>query len=779
MSGTQHSADEIPQALRGGFSLKSVCWGYRDIFAEALRGLARDGLIGEGREEVTRELLDFLKIAETNECFAHVLKEFLLSLNDHTAWTMKLPGIFSDVVEMGRRLAERRISHGITYFTLFGQGAFGSRPAQVRCLMRWLRRLDTHDAELALAFLKHHGRLITRLAPDEVDLYIDEGIALYTRNHRQGVRFMEGTVKAAESVIQTLSRECRLSDVRAELATLLRALTGIDVEVDGLSALDSDDLLECGARFVCLYRWVYLPDRLRAFGAEDRNHAWYLLQAVIAAGMLSQRSFPVLHGHPAFPNVAALTGESIAAQNLFHLIEYRRVLTAMRNAWPGCRRLLRFGIDAELDALPVATAVDTLARECIEDQAPSSPLATLIATLAARSTSLFESASLIDEAVLETATARLPDFARVGMRSFGFLPDFRFTAHLSEPPSDSVIADLKQPGERSSGGEHADSQRRREAAQQSIAGSGDGEQGKPGTEALPRACYLYDEWSEAEGDYYPNYCSVHELVPEPRKAASREAPLHEEAARVRRVFELLKPDAVRREKYLEHGDTIAPDQLVAYLVERRRDPSPRVRFYEKPRVLERSLALLVLLDVSGSTGESSRHERFIDIQKHAAVVLGEGLEGLGDRFAICGFSGNGRENCEYFVYKDFDEPWNETCRARVMAAAPRSSTRIGPALRHSGYRLQRLEARTRLVILISDGRPMDSGYDPSTRYAQYDVRMACKENRHHDIHTFCITTNENTVADMEIMFPENNYAILPHIRSLPAVLPRLYLRLTT
>ncbi len=779
MSDLTHSGESVPDALRGKFSLKSVCWGYRDIFAEALCGLERDGLIGEGRAEVTRELIDFLKIAETNECFAHVLKEFLLSLNGHTAWIMKLPGIFSDVVDMGRRLAERRISHGITYFTLFGQGMFGSRPVQVRSLMRWLRRLDGHDAELALAFLKHYERLSARLAPGEIDLYIDEGLAIYTRNQRQGVRFMEGTVKAAESIIQTLSRECRLSDIRTELATLIRALTGFDVEVDDLSGLDSDELLECGARFVCLYRWVYLPSRLRAFDAEERNHSWYLLQAVIAAGMLSLQSFPLVHGHPDYPDITALTGESTAAQNLYRLIEYRRVLDGMRRMWPGCRRLLRFGVETEFDALPPGTPVDALAAECLSEQAPSSPLGMRVAALAARTTNALQTAELIDRPTLDAAVATMPEIDHVGIRAFGLLPDFRFKAQLSAPPGDSVIADLKQPGERSAENDDASRDSKRNAAQQGFAGAGDGDKEKNSTETLPRACYLYDEWSEAEGDYYPNYCSVHELVPDTRDTASAAPNLIEEAARVRRVFELLKPDEARREKYLEHGDTIATEELISYLVERRREPSPPVRFYEKPRVLERSLALLILLDVSGSTGESSRHERFIDIQKHAALVLGEGLEGLGDRFAICGFSGNGRENCEYFVYKDFAETWNEQCRTRVMAAAPRSSTRIGPALRHSGYRLQQLDARTRLIILISDGRPMDSGYDPSTRYAQYDVRMACKENRRSDIHSFCITTNENTVADMQIMFPENNYAILPHIRSLPAVLPRLYLRLTT
>jgi nitric oxide reductase activation protein len=73
---------------------------------------------------------------------------------------------------------------------------------------------------------------------------------------------------------------------------------------------------------------------------------------------------------------------------------------------------------------------------------------------------------------------------------------------------------------------------------------------------------------------------------------------------------------------------------------------------------------------------------------------------------------------------------------------------------------------------------MDTGYDPNTRYAQHDVRMACDENEQEGVHTFAISTEENSVADMEIMFPGRRFAILSDIGDLPTVLPRLYTRLT-
>jgi nitric oxide reductase activation protein len=114
----------------------------------------------------------------------------------------------------------------------------------------------------------------------------------------------------------------------------------------------------------------------------------------------------------------------------------------------------------------------------------------------------------------------------------------------------------------------------------------------------------------------------------------------------------------------------------------------------------------------------------------------------------------------------------------VLSAYPRSATRIGAALRHAGHRLSRVAARQRLIIVITDGKPTDTGYDPQTRYAQHDVRMACIENKREGIHTFCVSTTENSRTDMEIMFPDRMFAILPDIQHLPRVLPQLYIRMT-
>ena len=96
--------DQTPAPTRyQGFSLKSVCWGYREIFREAIEGLFREGLIGPDRRQVTAAVFDLLRRADQSH-FDHVLKEFLGALNPRTRWLVELPGLFADVVELGGRL---------------------------------------------------------------------------------------------------------------------------------------------------------------------------------------------------------------------------------------------------------------------------------------------------------------------------------------------------------------------------------------------------------------------------------------------------------------------------------------------------------------------------------------------------------------------------------------------------------------------------------------------------------------------------------------------------
>ena len=760
----------------GDFSMDSVCWGYREIFAEAIEGLIAEGVLSERRPEVTEKFFELMRCADRGY-FDVVLKEFLGALNPRTRWILDLPSIFGDVVDVGRAFAKAKTYYGIGFFEALGEGGFGSTPAEVRAFLTHLRRLREVDDDLAFAFLKGYRRLIDRLEPSEVDQYVNEGLVVYQRNRRSGLRFMEGTLKSSEAIIQSLTRECRLGDVRNELAALLRALVGYEVDVDDLGRLDADELVERGTRVVCMYRWLYLPARVRHFSRATRNREWYLLMGVCAAGLLAENSFCRIHGHPRYATCRDLVGPKLLAANLIQVFEFARVLRRIRRRWPGARRLVDFGIRTEFQEEPPRTGADFLFLDLATTAGDERPLARRVRAELDACVNVFGTAELLDSEWVAELEDAYPGLDAYPLRALAFLPDFLFTGEVDTTPSDNLIADLKTAAEQRKRPDDPEADDDA-ASPDRESGHSDGFDEREAQESGVSAAYVYDEWSQPENDYYRNYCYVHELEPAGTVRAQLLDDISEEVRQVRRVFERLKPEIINREKRLADGDVINADLLLEYLVDRRREPAPKVRFYEKPLVNRRDLAALVLMDVSGSTGETVEQQKVIDVEKRAAVILGAGLASLGDRFAICGFSGNGRENCEYYTYKSMDDPWTRDTINRVLSAHPSSSTRIGAALRHSAFRLSHVEARQRLVILITDGKPMDTGYDPNTRYAQHDVRMACEESRRLDIHTFCISTEENSRADMEIMFPDRRFAILPDIRDLPRVLPGLYIRLT-
>jgi len=764
-----------PKEHYRGFSLQSVCWGYRDIFQRTLEGLFEQGLIGPDREAVSREFFDLLKHADQG-CFDHVLKEFLASINPGTRWLLDLPGLFSEVVNLGRELAESRLHWGLTFFKTLGAGGFGASPAEVRVLIDRILRLRQTQDELALAFLKGYRRLSDRLSEDELDLYLTHGLRIFHQNHQHGLHFMEGKTRSSENVMRSITRECRLSDVEPAMGHLLRALTGHEVEISDLGSLDSDELIERGSRVVCMYRWLYVPSSIRYFDDARDNRAWYMLITVAAASMLSDKSFCRVHGHPRYRTCRDLAGESILSLNLLQIVEAARVVLNIRARWPGARELLDMGISTEFAECPPSTPAEALLRESLACSPPSTPAGRKVRHLASQSVNVFHTQSLLQNT--DDWPRVCPGVGRHLLRPCSFLPDFLYPGQVEFPPEEHVVADLKQEAE-----SRGDARHRKDdpgTAPLAVTGRADGDDVADASGDAPsaKACFVYDEWSQPENDYYRNYCFVHEQKPEESRHAAPVFSADDEARKIRQVFERLKPDTTRREKSLPDGDYINSDMLVDYLVQKRHEPSPKVAFYEKPMIKQRDLATLVLLDVSGSTGENAGPDKVLDIEKRAALIFGQGLAALGDTFSLCGFSGNGRENCEYFVYKDFDEKWQRIAAEKLMAARPSNATRIGPALRHSGHRLSSVAKRQRLIILITDGKPMDREYDPNTRYAQYDVRRACEENAALCVNTFAISTQENTRADMEIMFPGRRFAILPDIRALPRLLPQLYLRLT-
>jgi len=200
------------------------------------------------------------------------------------------------------------------------------------------------------------------------------------------------------------------------------------------------------------------------------------------------------------------------------------------------------------------------------------------------------------------------------------------------------------------------------------------------------------------------------------------------------------------------------------------------------------------LDMSASTddvildeGEKDHHEvssndkRIIDLEKESVVLMSDALEELGDSYSVCGFSGYGREQVDYFLCKDFDEPFDYQAKGRIGGIEPCRSTRMGPAIRHATRSLIRTECRIKALIVISDGYPQDFDYGKdrnSREYGIMDTMKAIGESRQQGVQTFCLTVDPSGHDYMRSMCQDSEYMVIQDIKQLPQELSKVYRSLT-
>ncbi|MDB5968342.1 MAG: von Willebrand factor, type [Hydrocarboniphaga sp.] len=174
---------------------------------------------------------------------------------------------------------------------------------------------------------------------------------------------------------------------------------------------------------------------------------------------------------------------------------------------------------------------------------------------------------------------------------------------------------------------------------------------------------------------------------------------------------------------------------------------PSLDVYRASRRTRRDLAIVVGLDISGSTGErSGAGVSVFDRQLQLAYRLGRTLNDLGDTVAMFGFHSWGRNLVRSVRLKGPEERWSACVAERFAQLEPVGYTRTGAAIRH-GARMLRTDMRlpNRLLILITDGIAYDQDYE--TAYAQGDARKALEEARAAGTACVCICVGGSSDAD--------------------------------
>ncbi|MDH5783991.1 MAG: VWA domain-containing protein [Chromatiales bacterium] len=285
---------------------------------------------------------------------------------------------------------------------------------------------------------------------------------------------------------------------------------------------------------------------------------------------------------------------------------------------------------------------------------------------------------------------------------------------------------------------------------------------------------LYDEWDHGRQHYRKGWCAVREKpVAEVKDdfVDRTRAKYHAQIKQLRKSFEAMR-DEDRLLKRQSDGDEVDLDALVEALADSQDGSEMSSRLFTRMHRSDRNIAVLFMVDMSGSTKGWIN-----EAEKESLVLLCEALESLGDRYAIYGFSGMSRKRCEIYTVKTFDEGYNEAVRNRISGIEAKDYTRMGFAIRHLSKILNETEAKTRLLVTLSDGKPDDYS-DYKGEYGIEDTRRALIEARRSGIHPYCITIDETARDYLPQMYGPAAYTVVEKVYELPQRVADIYRKLT-
>ena len=287
--------------------------------------------------------------------------------------------------------------------------------------------------------------------------------------------------------------------------------------------------------------------------------------------------------------------------------------------------------------------------------------------------------------------------------------------------------------------------------------------------------FQYKEWDCTRQRFREDFCTLRELTVPPGDEAFIDETLEKHKGvlkEIKRSFEAVLGESRPQRRQCD-GDDIDLGALIEAYTDLARGEEMSEHLYTRYKNVERNIAVMFMVDMSGSTlGWVNNAER------ESLVLLCEALQLLGDRYAIFGFSGRTNKRCEVYSIKEFDESYSEVVKQRISGIRPKAYTRMGVAIRHLGKLLQDTQARTKLLITLSDGRPEDyGGY--KGQYGIEDTRHALLEMKQEGVHAFCITIDNEAQEYLPHMYGNANYAVIDEVEKLPLKVADIYRRLTT
>ncbi|MGV0792763.1 DUF58 domain-containing protein [Mycolicibacterium sp. XJ1819] len=281
----------------------------------------------------------------------------------------------------------------------------------------------------------------------------------------------------------------------------------------------------------------------------------------------------------------------------------------------------------------------------------------------------------------------------------------------------------------------------------------------------------YPEWDVHRRRYRPDWCTVHEIEP----PLNNEKPLaRPDVHSLRRPLTRLGIGLDRAHRQTQ-GDDLDIDAAVEARVELLAGSAPDEAVYLDSLPRRRDLAVLVLLDVSGSAGEAGTVEGNVhEQQRTAAAALTIALHELGDRVALYAYQSQGRAAVNLLPLKRFDDSLDTLVMRRLAALTPGAYSRLGAAIRHgTSVIAEKAGTSRRLLLVVSDGLAYDHDYERA--YGAADARRALAEARRQGIGCLCLTIGAATdTGELRKVFGSAAHASIPKPARLGDVIGPLF-----
>ncbi len=239
----------------------------------------------------------------------------------------------------------------------------------------------------------------------------------------------------------------------------------------------------------------------------------------------------------------------------------------------------------------------------------------------------------------------------------------------------------------------------------------------------------YPEWNCHARRERRDWVTIVERAP-PTSAPSPSLAARVDADRraVRHMHPARATELLRRVGRQLDGDALDVDAAIAARIARHAGHAPDQRVFRRRVPHDACGPVLILLDLSASTAA-----HVAALEKRAAFVLGDLFDRQRRRWAVHGYTSDGRHRVYYARFKDFDDAFDASRRTALLAADAGMSTRTGAALRHALALLRRETGSARAaVLMIGDGEAADIDvFDP--RYLVEDARHAARHGRQHGV----------------------------------------------